>query len=140
MIRVDVTVAAAELDRAEWHRLVHDRSGPVRRDLDARGTRVRRQMVRRCPRRTNRLASTIRGPVHGTTGGMPYVDVIAGREGHTPYLGFVIFGTQPHVIVPRRREVLRFTVDGRTVYTTRVRHPGTRPQPFMQQSLGAARF
>lgn len=140
MIRVRATAVRAELDAAEWRRIVFDRSGPVRRDLHRRGTAVRRQAVRRCPVRTGRLRATVRGPEHGRTATAPYVDVLAGRTGHTPYLGWVLFGAQPHMILPRVQEVLRFTVDGRTVYTTRVRHPGSRAQPFLQDALSAARF
>lgn len=64
---------------------------------------------------------------------------------------FLEFGTRPHVIVPRRAKVLRFpahgvktTLGGRVTkgaarklgnaayrFSRRVRHPGTKPQPFM---------
>jgi hypothetical protein len=59
------------------------------------------------------------------------------------YAAAVELGTRPHVIVPRRRKVLRFapagsgTLSGRprkgggVVFARRVQHPGTRPQPFM---------
>lgn len=68
------------------------------------------------------------------------------------YASFVEFGTRPHVIMPRRRKMLRWTVGSTTgryvtsrsgrqryqggqsgsyVFAQRVNHPGTRAQPFM---------
>lgn len=51
------------------------------------------------------------------------------------YARHVEFGTGPHEIVPRRRNVLRFvTRDGAVVFARRVSHPGTRPQPHLGPS------
>jgi hypothetical protein len=47
------------------------------------------------------------------------------------YAPAVEFGTRPHIIRPRRAKVLRFAAGGRVVFTKLVRHPGTKPQPFM---------
>jgi hypothetical protein len=44
-------------------------------------------------------------------------------------------GTPPHVIRARRGQVLRFTVGGRVIYVRQVRHPGTRPRPFLATAL-----
>jgi hypothetical protein len=52
-----------------------------------------------------------------------------------PYAGFVEFGTKPHEIRPKSAKVLRFSVGGKTVYTKRVRHPGTKAQPFMKPAV-----
>jgi len=56
-------------------------------------------------------------------------------EAKAPYAGFVEYGTRPHVIRPRRKKVLRFEVDGKVVFTTRVYHPGTSPQPYWRPSF-----
>lgn len=59
------------------------------------------------------------------------------------YAIFVELGTKAHIIVPRVKKVLRFAVGanrtlsgrprsgGRPIYARRVKHPGTRAQPFM---------
>ena len=47
------------------------------------------------------------------------------------YAAYVELGTGPHVIVPRRRKVLRFKSSGGVVFAKRVNHPGTRAKPFM---------
>lgn len=59
------------------------------------------------------------------------------------YAAFVELGTKAHDIVPRAKKALRFatggnaTLSGRprsggaVVFAKRVRHPGTKPKPFM---------
>lgn len=44
---------------------------------------------------------------------------------------FVEAGTDPHEITPKRKQALRFVQNGRTVFATRVMHPGTKARPFM---------
>ncbi|MEM2003901.1 MAG: hypothetical protein QXQ37_04535, partial [Nitrososphaerota archaeon] len=52
-----------------------------------------------------------------------------------PYSGFVEFGTRPHIIRPRQKQVLRFEADGKVVYATRVYHPGAGPKPFFRPAF-----
>jgi hypothetical protein len=62
----------------------------------------------------------------------------SGLEGEVtvgaPYAVFVASGTQPHIIVPMRVEALRFEVGGEVVFTKRVQHPGTQPNPFVKRA------
>jgi hypothetical protein len=44
-------------------------------------------------------------------------------------------GTRPHIIVPNRARVLRFSAGGRVVYTHAVRHPGTRANKYLTDNL-----
>lgn len=48
---------------------------------------------------------------------------------------FVEFGTRPHVIEAKAGGVLSFRAGGQRVFVKRVNHPGTRPQPFVANSL-----
>jgi hypothetical protein len=48
------------------------------------------------------------------------------------YSAFVELGTRPHIIEPRKRGgVLRWKDGTQVRFAKRVRHPGTKPQPFM---------
>ena len=55
-----------------------------------------------------------------------------------PYASYVEFGTAPHQIKPKTADgVLRFQVNGQTVYARVVNHPGTRAQPFVRPAFDA---
>lgn len=56
-------------------------------------------------------------------------------EVDTDYAEYVSAGTRPHVIRPRNAKALRFKVGGKTVFATRVNHPGTQPNAFWTQPL-----
>lgn len=50
------------------------------------------------------------------------------------YSTIVQSGSRPHIITPiPPNKRLRFKVAGRTVYATRVFHPGTQPDPFLMR-------
>lgn len=52
---------------------------------------------------------------------------------------YVVRGTAPHEIRPVNASVLAFQVGGKMVFTPLVRHPGTKPNPFMQRAVEDAR-
>lgn len=52
-----------------------------------------------------------------------------------PATQYVIYGTRPHIIRPRRARALRFEVGGRVVYAAYAQHPGTRPNDFLGHAL-----
>jgi HK97 gp10 family phage protein len=55
------------------------------------------------------------------------------------YAIFVMKGTASHEIRPVNASVLAFQAGGGVVFTRLVRHPGTKPNPFMQRAVEAAR-
>jgi HK97 gp10 family phage protein len=55
------------------------------------------------------------------------------------YAVYVEKGTAPHEIRPVNASVLAFEVEGSMVFTRLVRHPGTKPNPFMQRAVDFAR-
>jgi HK97 gp10 family phage protein len=63
------------------------------------------------------------------------------------YLHLVSLGTKPHIIRPRRKKLLVATDLGRgknrqvtrTVYGYLVRHPGAKPNPFLQDAITSKR-
>jgi hypothetical protein len=53
----------------------------------------------------------------------------------SPYGLFVVAGTAPHLIRPAWASCLAFRVAGRDmVFTKLVRHPGTKPNPFLEKA------
>ena len=60
-------------------------------------------------------------------------------EALAPHAKYVVEGTAPHEIRPVNSSVLAFQVAGRMVFTPIVRHPGTKPNPFMQRAAEDAR-
>ena len=57
-----------------------------------------------------------------------------------PYARFVVEGTKPYKIYPVRAGVLAFkSAAGDLVFTRLVRHPGTKPNPFLTRALDKAR-
>lgn len=57
-------------------------------------------------------------------------EVVADR----PYAIYVHQGTRPHIIVPIRRKVLANKRTGE-FFGKRVRHPGTKPNPFFERAF-----
>ncbi|MFJ7416932.1 hypothetical protein ACIQWZ_40015 [Streptomyces sp. NPDC098077] len=51
---------------------------------------------------------------------------------------YVINGTCPHVIRPRRARALRFQAGERTVFTARVNHPGNAANNFLARAVREA--
>jgi len=56
-----------------------------------------------------------------------------------PYAPYVVYGTAPHEIRPVNASVLAFEAGGQMVFTKLVRHPGTKPNPFMMKAAEDAR-
>lgn len=106
-------------------------------DLDRNSGRVLSESRLRVGVRSGTVLATLRREFGENSDG-PYVDVVAGVEGLTDYLGYHMDGTPPHVILPRRREALRFIgSEGGVVFASKVNHPGTAPNPFLTDSLHA---
>jgi HK97 gp10 family phage protein len=75
--------------------------------------------------RTGTLRRSILKDVQGAHRGIIYVGEKYGE--------YVEEGTRPHVIYPKGgKRALRFKIDGKTVFSRRVNHPGTKPYPFME--------
>ena len=80
-------------------------------------------MSAKAPVRSGRLLGSIKKHFYG----------LEGSVGPTvPYAVYVEYGTAPHEIRPVFASVLAFKVEGRTVFTSLVHHPGTRPNPFVR--------
>ncbi|MGW2640062.1 hypothetical protein [Streptomyces sp. NPDC001348] len=117
--------------------------GRIARLLRMRGGRVERKLRER----TARVARIAEAEAPGSMGRYISWDITQGPRGlegvitcDHPAVNYVLNGTRPHLIRPRRRNgVLRFEVDGSVVFTRLVRHPGTRANPFLQRALRLGR-
>jgi hypothetical protein len=115
-----------------------DRAGPVGRELDRMQDLVLPQSRHLVRVRTGSLLASIR-PESGVNSLGPYRDVIAGVPGLTTYLGYEHDGTEPHVIYPSRRKVLRFIQNGQVRFARKVNHPGTTGSFFLTRALDVLR-
>ena len=48
---------------------------------------------------------------------------------------FLMRGTKPHIIVPRRKKALRWADGQKFIFAKKVHHPGTRPDPFLTNAF-----
>lgn len=121
---------------------VHLEPGALARFLRLRGGIVERRLSER----TERVADIVRVEAPGRMGRRVDWYIDDGPRGlrgvvtcDHPAVFFVLDGTRPHIIRPRRRRALRFHVDGREVFAAYVRHPGTDPNDFMFRALRLGR-
>lgn len=120
------------LDQGRIARLLRLPGGVVDRSLRRRVERVQNAAQRLAP---GTMGNGIRARIEYRDTG-PH-GVITSTHPATIY---VVNGTRPHRIRPRRRNgVLRFTVGGQVVYARLVNHPGTKPNRFMIEALREAR-
>ncbi len=54
---------------------------------------------------------------------------------NAPYATYLENGTRAHDILPRNGKFLRFRVNGATVFSRGVKHPGTKATHFMQDAV-----
>ncbi|MFF4755553.1 hypothetical protein ACWD5R_32000 [Streptomyces sp. NPDC002514] len=119
---VEVTV-----DPGKIARTLRLRNGIVARRLSERTARTARIAEREAPGSMGRYISW---KVQDGPRGLQGVIVC-----DHPAVRYVLDGTRPHIIRPRRAKVLRFEVGGRVVYSAYARHPGTRPNNFLARAL-----
>lgn len=121
-------MASVRLDRADLRRAIR---GASRRELREASRLVVNRAKILAPVDTGRLRASIRADPPRLLTLRPSVKVGTDVE----YASWVHDGTRPHVIRPRRAQVLRFEVGGRVAYARVVNHPGTRARPFLDHAL-----
>jgi hypothetical protein len=121
-------VGYADVSRlAEALRQTADQSGiTTQQVLVQSANHILAEMEVRVPVRTGNLRNSLHITVEANR-------VIIGPDiQQAPYAGYVETGTGPHDIRPRKPGgTLVFTVGGQKVFAKRVRHPGTRAQPYV---------
>lgn len=82
-------------------------------------------LKRRCPVDQGALRNSIR---YGVTSSGIVISML-------DYALYVEFGTAPHIIRPVNAKALHWKAGGKDVFAQEVRHPGTRPNPFIRTTL-----
>jgi len=124
--------AEVRIDQGALRRLLRSRSGRAYRKLAERTERVASIAEQLAP---GSMGSYVTWKVEENSKGLQGVIVC-----DHPAVLFVLNGTRPHLIRPRRRNgFLRFEVNGRVVYSRLVRHPGTKPNDFLGKALRLGR-
>jgi hypothetical protein len=119
------------IDQGALARLLRRRGGRAYRKLEERTERVADIAEAEAP---GSMGDFVRWRVEEGPGGLQGVITC-----DHPAVIFVLKGTRPHLIRPRRAKALRFEVDGTTVFAKLVRHPGTRANDFMARALRLGR-
>lgn len=119
------------IDPGRIARTLRLRNGLVARRLAARTERVARIAEQEAPGTMGRYISW---KVQEGPGGLQGVIIC-----DHPATRFVLDGTRPHIIRPRRKKALRFEISGREVFAAYVRHPGTRANNFLGRALRQGR-
>jgi hypothetical protein len=116
--------------------------GRLSRFLRLRGGIVERRLARK----TARVADIARNEAPGRMGQFVDWHIEEGPSGlqgvitcDHPATRFVLDGTRPHIIRPRRAKALRFDAGGQVVFAAYARHPGTRPNNFLARALRIGR-
>lgn len=89
------------------------------------------EMMSRVPVSTGKLRNSLGIRQVGTA------VIIGPNLEKAPYAPYVEFDTKPHVIKAKNARMLRFKINGRTVYARQVNHPGTKGQRFVRDSFQA---
>lgn len=98
------------------------------------GQHIRERLIANSPKKTGTLAKgwelTDTGAI-SFSGGLVSLSI----QNRTPYLRWVLAGTQPHQISAKPGGVLAFMSGGEMVFATSVSHPGTKPNPFVDRTI-----
>jgi Bacteriophage HK97-gp10, putative tail-component len=120
------------LDYAAIERMLSAPEGMVDRYIHRFATVVEYHAKRAAPKRTGALRKSIavrRAAAPAT------FDVVA----NVPYALFVEKGTRPHMIYPHLpRQYIKFNTRKGVQIARFIKHPGTKPRPFMSVALARA--
>lgn len=137
MAKVITTVDYVKLDR-----ILNSPTGEVGRDLERRAKRVRDAARMKVGVRTGRLRRSIRVYGHRRTAMGQRIQI----GSSAPYALMHHNGTKPHIITPNNHRFLKFKprggagagwnvlADG-SVLARKVRHPGTKPNRYLSDSV-----
>ncbi len=97
----------------------------IEKSLPRIAIRLQNELVLAAPVDTGHLRNSIKVTSDGMTLTISMVN----------YGIYVEFGTPPHLIKPKDKQALKFKAGGKEVFAKIVRHPGTRPNPFIRNTI-----
>ena len=102
----------------------------ARRELEPLRDKGKRLLQSEAPVKTGALKKQIHGRLYRNP---IRIDLYSPAT----YTKYVLKGTRPHIIQPKRAGgMLRFEVGGRIVFARQVSHPGTKPNRFDARAFG----
>ena len=90
-------------------------------------TTMEKYAKHRCPVDTGKLRASIAGEIKGFEEGSVGTN--------TEYAMAVEYGSRPHDIKPNEKKALAFEKGGENIVVKRVKHPGTKAQPFLEPAF-----
>ena len=131
LLKVEISPPIRDL-QGRFARLEGEAAVVRREELRELGRKYIAIAQEEAPKRTGAFARSIRYRTTAETGKRMALSVTMA----TPLGNYIVFGTHAHIIVPVRAQALHFyTKGGNEVFTRRVRHPGTSPNPFQQRAM-----
>lgn len=122
-----------------WDSLQYSRTDIIGRDMDRRGEYIASRARIQVGVDSGALRRTIRHATFSGGGGVGPKTVVAAGGPGVEYALMHHEGTRPHEIKPKSaKSVLKFNIGGKTVYASRVRHPGTRENKYLTDHLPMA--
>jgi hypothetical protein len=116
--------------------LLHRPEGPVMRRMAVDAEKVRQEAIRLAPRSKGRGGGTLRSHIVKRLGVFNSRDCyFVGVPDSVPYAIYVSRGTAPHVIYGNPLLAFFWAKTGRTMFLRKVNHPGTKPNPYLQNAL-----
>lgn len=119
------------VDEAGVRELFQKRGEPVRDHVESLAKRTTVLAKRYVGKRTGALAASI--GYHVVNGALGGVEAYVEASNRIALLHHE--GSRPHIILPRHGRTLRIKQGGRVVYVQMVRHPGTKPNPYLVTAL-----
>lgn len=120
-----------KISKAQLDYLLNNPAGPVGRSLARRGRKVLIAARGQVGLDTGRLKKSLRMTHERSAGRGQFVKV------GSP-LNYALShheGSRPHIITPKRSQVMVFNKGSRVIYATSVRHPGTRANRYLTNNL-----
>jgi hypothetical protein len=118
------------IDKAALHMVLNTPSGNLWGAMEKRGNAIVRDAKKKVGVKTGALRSSIHKRHLGNATGQ-YLWI--GSKLNYAYAHHE--GTRPHTITPSKAPLLVFRSGARVIKTTAVKHPGTRPNPYLTAAM-----